>query len=271
MLGFLGPNGAGKTTSMRAVFGLVRLDRGTVTWNGSEIGEAERRTFGYLPEQRGLYPRMRIGDQLVYLGRLHGLDRRTATDRAAYWLDRFGLADRGMDRLEVLSHGNQQRVQLAASLVHRPDLLVLDEPFSGLDPIGVDDMVAVLREEAARGAAVVFSSHQLELVEGLCDDVAIIADGRLALEGEVERLKQDSSFRILEVGRPERPEALDQLDGVRRRTGNGRRHRLVVDAGIDPAAVLAAVGTTNHFAYTPPTLEDLFREAVGRPLEELEA
>ena len=271
MLGFLGPNGAGKTTSMRAVFGLVRLDGGSVTWHGAPIGESERRTFGYLPEQRGLYPRMRIGDQLVYLGRLHGLDRQTATERAAYWLERFGLSERGSDRLEALSHGNQQRVQLAASLVHRPDLLVLDEPFSGLDPIGVDDMVTVLREEAARGAAVVFSSHQLELVEGLCDDVAIIANGRLALEGDVESLKEGSPFRILEVGRPERPGALDTLEGVRRRSGNGRRLRLVVDAGIDPAAVLAAVGSVNHFAYTPPTLEDLFREAVGRPLEELES
>lgn len=271
MLGFLGPNGAGKTTSMRAVFGLIRLDRGEVRWRGAPIGEAERRSFGYLPEQRGLYPKMRITDQLVYLGRLHGLDRTTAATEAGRWLDRLGLGDRSRDRLEQLSHGNQQRVQLAAALIHRPDLLVLDEPFSGLDPIGVDDMVTVLREESARGTAVVFSSHQLDLVEGLCDDVAIIADGRLALEGDVEELKRRSSFRILEIGRPGRPEALEKIEGVHRRRLNGRFHRLVVEAGTDPAEVLETVGGAEHFAYTPPTLEDLFRDSVGARLEDFES
>ncbi len=271
MLGFLGPNGAGKTTTMRAVFGLVRLDRGSVTWRGSAIDDATRRRFGYLPEQRGLYPKMRIADQLVYLGRLHGMAPDDAAAEADRWLSRLGLADRSRDRLEQLSHGNQQRVQLAAALVHRPELLVLDEPFSGLDPLGVDDMEGVLREAAAAGVAVVFSSHQLELVEGLCDDVAIIANGRLALEGDVDSLKRGSTFRILEIGRPGRPEAVDRLEGVIRRRANGSRQRLVVDAATDPAAVLEAIGGAEHFAYTPPALEDLFREAVGMPLEELEA
>ncbi|MEX1280273.1 MAG: ATP-binding cassette domain-containing protein [Acidimicrobiia bacterium] len=271
MLGFLGPNGAGKTTTMRAVFGLVRLDRGTVTWRGSAIDDATRRRFGYLPEQRGLYPKMRIADQLVYLGRLHGMAPDDAAAEADRWLARLGLAERSRDRLEQLSHGNQQRVQLAAALVHRPELLVLDEPFSGLDPLGVDDMEGVLREAAAEGVAVVFSSHQLELVEGLCDDVAIIASGRLALEGDVDSLKRGSTFRILEIGRPGRPEAVDRLEGVIRRRANGFRQRLVVDAATDPAAVLEAIGGAEHFAYTPPALEDLFREAVGMPLEDLEA
>lgn len=271
MLGFLGPNGAGKTTSMRAVFGLVRLDRGTVTWRGAPIDDATRRRFGYLPEQRGLYPKMRIADQLVYLGRLHGMAPDDAAAEADRWLARLGLADRSRDRLEQLSHGNQQRVQLAAALVHRPELLVLDEPFSGLDPLGVDDMEAVLREAAAEGVAVVFSSHQLELVEGLCDDIAIIADGRLALEGDVDVLKRESTFRILEIGRPGRPEAVERLEGVIRGRANGSRQRLVVDAATDPAEVLASIGGAEHFAYTPPALEDLFREAVGARLEDLEA
>ncbi len=176
LLGFLGPNGSGKTTSMRAIFGLVGLDSGRVTWNDQPITQDEMLRFGYMPEQRGLYPRMAAGAQLVYLARLHGMTRDDAEEAAASWLDRLGLTDRADDPVNTLSHGNQQRVQLAASLVHEPDLLVLDEPFNGLDPLGVADMSDVLRARAARGATVVFSSHQLDLVEDLCDDVVIIAE-----------------------------------------------------------------------------------------------
>lgn len=263
MLGFLGPNGAGKTTSMRAVFGLVRLDSGSVHWNGRPVGEDTRRSFGYLPEQRGLYPRMRVRDQLVYLARLHGMRSVEATEASDRWLERFGLAGRARDRLEELSHGNQQRVQLAAALVHRPTLLVLDEPFSGLDPIGVDDMAAILREEAAGGTAVVFSSHQLDLVEDLCQDVAIIAAGRLVLEGDVDQLKHTAPVRILEVEGPRIPAGLERVPGVHSHRRDGRRNRYVLDASVPTEDLLSLVGSADHFAHTPPTLEDLFREAVG--------
>lgn len=263
MLGFLGPNGAGKTTSMRAVFGLVRLDSGDVRWRGAEIGEDERRTFGYLPEQRGLYPKMKIGEQLIYFARLHGLERRDAEAESKAWLERLGLGDRYTSKLEELSHGNQQRVQLAVALIHRPDLLVLDEPFSGLDPMGVDEMAAVLTEQAAEGTAVVFSSHQLELVEDLCDDVAIIASGQVVLRGEVAELKRRAPVRILEVGGATRSEALDSLGGVHHRSVEQGHERFVVDADTDPVVVLDALGGAEHFAFTPPSLEDLFREAVG--------
>ena len=179
MLGFLGPNGAGKTTAMRAVFGLVELDSGQVLWNGQPIEAAERMQFGYMPEERGLYPRMRVGEQLAYFGRLHGLDDGASRAAAERWLERLDLADRADARLEELSHGNQQRAQLAAALLHEPDLLVLDEPFAGLDPIAVHTLAEVLRGEAARGAAVLFSSHQLELVEDICEGVAIIDHGHV--------------------------------------------------------------------------------------------
>ncbi len=263
MLGFLGPNGAGKTTSMRAVFGLVRLDSGGVRWRGAAIGEAERRTFGYLPEQRGLYPKMKIGEQLTYFARLHGLERREAESEAKSWLERLGLGGRFTSKLEELSHGNQQRVQLAVALIHQPDLLVLDEPFSGLDPMGVDEMASVLSEQAAQGTAVVFSSHQLELVEDLCDDVAIIASGRIVLQGEVADLKREAPVRLLEVGGAARPEALDRLAGVHHRSREQGHERFLVDADTDPVALLDALGGAEHFAFTPPSLEDLFREAVG--------
>jgi ABC-2 type transport system ATP-binding protein len=178
LLGFLGPNGAGKTTAMRSVLGLVRPDAGVISWRGRPITAEQRLRFGYMPEQRGLYPRMAAGAQLRYLARLHGLDRASA-DRAAHrWLEELGLGDRVGDAVAQLSHGNQQRVQLAAALVHDPHLLVLDEPFSGLDPLGVEAMSDVLRARAAAGATVLFSSHQLDLVEGLCDDVVIVAGRR---------------------------------------------------------------------------------------------
>ena len=178
MLGFLGPNGAGKTTAMRAVFGLVQLDRGAVLWEGRPVGLAERLRFGYMPEERGLYPRMAVGDQLEYFGCLHGLGAAAARAAGSDWLERLGLADRADAKVEELSHGNQQRVQLAAALLHEPDLLVLDEPVAGLDPVALHTLTETLRHEAARGAAVLFSSHQLELVEDICEEVAIIDHGR---------------------------------------------------------------------------------------------
>jgi len=186
MLGFLGPNGAGKTTAMRAVFGLVELDVGELLWDGRRVGLTERLRFGYMPEERGLYPRMALGEQLEYFGCLHGLSARAARAAASGWLERLGLADRGRAKVEELSHGNQQRAQLAAALLHEPELLVLDEPFAGLDPVAVHTLAEVLRGEAARGAAVLFSSHQLDLVEDICEEVAIIDHGHIVAAGEVD-------------------------------------------------------------------------------------
>ncbi len=199
LLGFLGPNGAGKTTAMRAIFGLIRPDRGEVTWKGAPIDVPTRHRFGYMPEQRGLYPRMKIAAQLAYFGQLHGMGRSDAEASAVRWLDTLGLEDRADAKLEQLSHGNQQRVQLATALVHDPDLLVLDEPFSGLDPLGVRAMADILADRAAGGNAVVFSSHQLDLVEDLCDSVAVINQGRIVLAGRVSQLKAASRYRYLEV------------------------------------------------------------------------
>jgi ABC-2 type transport system ATP-binding protein len=189
LVGFLGPNGAGKTTAMRCVFGLATPDSGDVRWDAQPVDSRTRLRFGYMPEQRGLYPRMRVAEQLAYFGQHHGLSARDARARSAAWLERFGLADRAKSKLEDLSHGNQQRVQLATALVHDPELLVLDEPFSGLDPIGISTMSEVLRERAHAGVGVVFSSHQLDLVEEVCEDVVIISRGRVVAQGSIEALR----------------------------------------------------------------------------------
>ena len=199
LVGFLGPNGAGKTTAMRCVFGLVRPEGGEVRWAGRPIDQKARLGFGYMPEQRGLYPRMQVHEQLSYFAQHHGLSGRDAAAAATRWLERLGIADRAKSRLEDLSHGNQQRVQLATALVHDPQLLVLDEPFSGLDPLGTATMSDVLRERAAAGVAVVFSSHQLDLVEDLCEDVAIISSGRIVAHGEIEDLRRASGRTHVDV------------------------------------------------------------------------
>ena len=199
ILGFLGRNGAGKTTTMRCIFGLLDPDAGTVRYGGQELTRPIRRQFGYMPEERGLYPKMAVITQLVHFGRLAGMGRRSARDASMAWLDQLGLADRANDRLETLSHGNQQRVQLAAALVHGPQVLVLDEPFSGLDPVGVGEMGSVLREAAARGATILFSSHQLDLVEDLCVDVAIINAGRTVAHGDLADIRSRADSRRVEV------------------------------------------------------------------------
>ena len=199
IVGFLGPNGAGKTTTMRCIFGLARPDRGEVRWRGGPVDRETRLRFGYMPEQRGLYPRMRVGEQLSYFAQQHGLSGRDANAAATRWLDRMGLGDRAKSKLEELSHGNQQRVQLAVALAHDPELLVLDEPFSGLDPIGIATMTEVIHERAAAGVGVVFSSHQLDLVEDVCEDVVIIARGRIVAAGAIDELKARSGRRHLEI------------------------------------------------------------------------
>ena len=197
MFGFVGPNGAGKTTTMRIAMGVLAADRGQVLWRGTPVDASARRRFGYMPEERGLYPKMRVRAQLAYLASLHGVE--TAEAAADRWIERLGLSERADDRVEQLSLGNQQRVQLAAALVHEPEVLILDEPFSGLDPVGVDVLSGVLTEYAATGVPVVFSSHQLDLVERLCEAVAIIKDGRLVASGTVEELRGPGRKVVREV------------------------------------------------------------------------
>jgi ABC-2 type transport system ATP-binding protein len=264
LTGFVGPNGAGKTTAMRTVFGLVTPDAGTVRWQGHVVTEPDRRHFGYMPEERGLYPRMRVADQLVHLGRLSGLGTASATREADRWLDALGLADRKTSRLDDLSHGNQQRVQLAAALVHSPDLLVLDEPFSGLDPIAMDAMSALLSGLAHDGAAVLFSSHQLDVVEHLCEDVVVIDHGRVIVAGDLDAIRETASDRYLDVTVARDPERLLHLTDAAVVAHDGDRVRLRIPRHIDPVRLVAGLGgDVVRLTYEPPTLSELFRAAVS--------
>jgi ABC-2 type transport system ATP-binding protein len=265
IVGFLGPNGAGKTTTMRAIFGLLRPDRGDVLWHGEQVGVEQLARFGYMPEERGLYPKMKVGDELTYLGQLSGMRRADATGATAAWLDRLGLSDRADARVEELSHGNQQRVQLAAAMLHEPELAVLDEPFSGLDPLGVESMADMVRQTAATGVAVLFSSHQLDLVEDICQDVVIIDRGRIVLTGVVDDLKSASPYRSLEIvvdGAPWVP----SLRGGTVTSGQDGKSRVLVDASVDLGSVLAdahRAGDVTRFSFEPPSLTDLFHASIS--------
>jgi ABC-2 type transport system ATP-binding protein len=267
VVGFLGPNGAGKTTAMRAIFGLTALDAGEVRWNGVPVDAAIRRRFGYMPEERGLYPSMRVGEHVAYLGRLHGMDAVAAERAARFWLERLGVADRAASTVETLSHGNQQRVQLAAALVHGPELLVLDEPLAGLDPPGIDAIGQVLVEQAHEGRGVLFSSHQLDQVEDLCESVAVIDHGRLVVSGPVDALATGGARRLVVRVEGDRTGAWAHgLPGTTVSEVVGGAVRLVLGPGADSDAILDAArraGRVVQFTVERRRLSEVFREALG--------
>jgi ABC-2 type transport system ATP-binding protein len=267
VIGFLGPNGAGKTTTMRAIFGLTDLDAGAVRWNGAVVDQAQRRRFGYMPEERGLYPGMLVGEQLEYLGRLHGLSAADAAAATNTWLERLDIADRRNSKVETLSHGNQQRVQLTAALVHDPELLVLDEPLSGLDPTGIDAIGRVLVDQARAGCCVLFSSHQLDQVEDLCEQVTIIDHGRLVVSGTVDELATSGSRRLVVRVEGDRTAGwAEHLPGVTVSEVNGGAVRLALEDSVDSDEVLRAAmqaGRISQFSFERRRLSEVFREAVA--------
>ena len=267
VVGFLGPNGAGKTTTMRAIFGLSDLDAGTVRWNGAPVGQPERRRFGYMPEERGLYPGMLVGEQLEYLGRLHGMSGADAAAATGTWLERLDIAERAQSKVEALSHGNQQRVQLAAALLHAPELLVLDEPLAGLDPAGVEAIGQVLLDQAGAGCCVLFSSHQLDLVEDLCEQVTIIDHGRVVVSGTVDELASSGPRRLVVRVEGDRAAAWARsLPGVTVSEVAAGAARLVLDDAVDIDSVLRAAmqaGRVTGFSFQRRRMSEVFREALG--------
>lgn len=265
LTGFVGGNGAGKTTTMRLVMGVLAMHGGEVRWEGRPITALDRRGFGYMPEERGLYPKQPVLDQLVYLGRLHGLSAAAARRAALSHLERFGLADRAKDKVEKLSLGNQQRVQITAAVMSNPVALILDEPFSGLDPLAVDAMADLLREHTARGVPVLFSSHQLDLVERLCDRLVVLARGRVVASGTTEELRATGTVRHRLV-----------LDGDASWTrGVGGIHVADIDGAVAILEILTPGaerellvealrrGNVREFGRLVPTLAEIYREVTS--------
>jgi ABC-2 type transport system ATP-binding protein len=269
LTGLLGPNGAGKTTLLRVLLDVLDPDRGEIEVDGREATREDRRTWGYMPQERGLYAGMAAGEQVVHFGRLHGLSRREATERARTVLDELGLADRWDDRTDSLSGGMQQRLQLATALVHDPRVIVLDEPFSGLDPVAVAELSESLRERARDGRTVLFSSHQLDLVQDLCEEIVMVDRGRVVLEGRVATLRASSGGRQLRLhveggGR----DWLRAFPGVTVVAEAADDLRLALPAGTDALELLdaaRAAGRVVDFGLDLPTLSQLFFEAARRP------
>lgn len=267
VFGFVGANGAGKTTTMRIVLGVLRADAGTVGWQGKAIDADMRRRIGYMPEERGLYPKMQVGEQLEYFAELHGVPREQARRSVAAWTERLGIAERRADQVQKLSLGNQQRVQLCAALVYAPAVLVLDEPFSGLDPVAVDVMSGVLREKAAAGVSVIFSSHQLDLVERISERVGIIAAGRMVAAGSVDELRS-GGLTMIDVRGPSSPDWVAAVPGVSVLEHADGHTRVQLAAGVDDQQVLhaaLAAGPVHEFSRYRPALTDLYRDVVNVP------
>ncbi|MEO6942139.1 MAG: ATP-binding cassette domain-containing protein [Terrimesophilobacter sp.] len=265
MTGFVGANGAGKTTTMRIILGVLSAESGEVTLDGRALDAASRRRFGYMPEERGLYPKMKVAEQIIYLARLHGLSPAAARRNTMVLLERLGLEERANTSVESLSLGNQQRAQIAAALVHDPDVLVLDEPFSGLDPIAVEAVQGVLKDRAARGVPVLFSSHQLDIVERLCDDLVVIAEGTIRAFGSTDRLRTEYGGSQYDLVVPGSTEWVRQQPGITVVTIDGGHVVFTAESADAAQAVLAhAISRGPVFRFTPlePSLAQLFREVI---------
>ena len=269
VVGLLGPNGAGKTTLMRILFGVLTPDAGSLSWHDRPVTDDDRRAWGYMPQERGLYRDMRVLDLLVWIARLHGLDRTEGRRRARALLEQLDLAARERDKISALSGGMAQRVQLAAAMVHEPELLVLDEPFAGLDPLAVRFLSDVITEHTRAGRNLLFSSHQLDLVEDLCETITLLHHGRVVLHGDLRTLKAESPNRSLRVDVAVDPSwVAPDACTITSVDASGTRLRLAPHA--DPGAVLDAIrthGRVDDFGVEAPSLSELFLEAAGSDTE----
>ncbi len=274
VFGFLGANGSGKTTTMRIALGVLEPDAGCVTWRGTESHRLPRAMWGYLPEERGLYPRMRVMDQLVFFAGLHGVPSERARREATAWLHRFRAEDLAERKAEELSKGNQQKVQFVAAVLHNPQVLLMDEPFTGLDPVNVMLLREAFLELRDRGRTVVFSTHQMEVAEALCESVAIIDRGRIVVGGRLRDVRRSTGRRMvrISVAGDHRLPWLEAVPGTRVIQAGMDRSSVELDPGVEPDAVLAAAVAAGarviHFEVADPTLEQVFVDVVGRPPEE---
>jgi len=269
LFGFLGANGAGKTTTMRMILDLFRPDTGQITWNGKDVREVPRRSWGYLPEERGLYPKMRVDEQLLFLARLNGLSKGDAEKALDEWLERFQINANRKKKIEELSKGNQQKVQFLATILHDPTILVMDEPFSGLDPVNANMLKEAFLEMHRRGKTIIFSTHQLEQAEELCQDIVIINKGQSVVQGSVREIKRQHGRNVARLKLDNDPEVswLEQLPGVQVTKRREDYIEMQIQANLNPNVIVEAAlqhgGIISRFELTEPSLTDIFIEKVG--------
>ena len=269
IFGFLGANGAGKTTTMRMILDILRPDSGSISWNGRDVREVPRRFFGYLPEERGLYPKMRVDEQLIFLARLNGLSKQDAEKELTEWLERFQISANRKKRIEELSKGNQQKVQFLATILHDPTILVMDEPFSGLDPVNANVLKEAFLEMHRRGKTIIFSTHQLEQAEELCQQIVIINKGQSVIQGSVREVKRQQGRNVARLKLDNDPEAnwLDTLEGVQVTNRREDYIEMNMQANLNPNVIVEAAlqhgGIISRFELTEPSLTEIFIEKVG--------
>ena len=269
LFGFLGPNGAGKTTTMRMLLDILRPDSGSITWNSKDVRQVPRRNWGYLPEERGLYPKMRVDEQLLFLARLNGVSKHDAEKALDEWLERFQITVNRTRKLEELSKGNQQKVQFLAAILHNPAILIMDEPFSGLDPVNANVLKEAFLEMHRRGKTIIFSTHQLEQVEELCEDAVIINKGQSVVQGSVREIKRQHGRNVARLKLDNDPEAnwLATLEGVQVTKRRQDYIEMQLQANFNPILIVEAAlqhgGIISLFELTEPSLTDIFIELVG--------
>ena len=275
IFGFLGPNGAGKTTTMRMILDIIRPDSGRITWNGKDVREVPRRNWGYLPEERGLYPKVKVEEQLVFLARLNGLSKTAARAHLDEWLERFQITEYRNMKVEELSKGNQQKIQFLATILHDPLILIMDEPFSGLDPVNANLLKEALLEMHRRGKTMIFSTHQLEQVEELCEDVVIIDKGQTIIAGSVREVKRQQGRNVARLKLDNDPEArwLDDLEGVQVTKRRQDYIEMQMQSHLNPNLIVEEAlrhgAIISRFELTEPSLTDIFIEHVGKtPLQD---
>ena len=269
MFGFLGANGAGKTTTMRMILDIIRPDSGQITWNGNDVREVPRQNWGYLPEERGLYPKMMVEEQLLFLGRLNGLSKQDAKKELDEWFERFQINANRKKKIEELSKGNQQKIQFLAAIIHNPTILIMDEPFSGLDPVNASVLKEAFLEMHRRGKTIIFSTHQLEQVEEMCEDVVIINKGQTVVQGSVREVKRQHGRNVIRLKLDNDPEALwlNALEGIQVTKRRQDYIEMQIQAHLNPNVIVEAAlqhgGNITLFELAEPSLTDIFIETVG--------
>jgi ABC-2 type transport system ATP-binding protein len=270
LFGFLGANGAGKTTTMRMILDIIRPDSGRITWNGQEVGSVPRHNWGYLPEERGLYQKMTVEDQLLFLARLNGLSKVDAKRELDEWLDRFQIKANRKKKIEELSKGNQQKIQFLATILHDPTILIMDEPFSGLDPVNTNVLKEAFLEMHRRGKTIIFSTHQLEQVEEMCEAVVIINKGQSIVQGNVQEVKRQHGRNIARLKLDNDSEVLwlDTLSGVQVTKRRQDYVEMQLQDDLNPNTIIEAAlqhnGVVSLFELVEPSLTDIFIESVGK-------
>ena len=270
IFGFLGPNGAGKTTTMRMILDIIRPDNGSITWNGKDMREIPRHYLGYLPEERGLYPKAEVQDQLLFLARLNGLSKAAALEQLDEWLERFEIPQYRKVKVEELSKGNQQKIQFLATILHDPLILIMDEPFSGLDPVNANLLKEALLEMHRRGKTMIFSTHQLEQVEELCEDVLIIDQGQTIIRGSVREVKRQQGRNVARLKLDNDTEALwlDALEGVQVTKRRQDYIEMRIQSNLSPNLIVEEAlrhgDIISRFELTEPSLTEIFIEHVGK-------